>query len=54
MPKHLNAIELANRNILSDIGTETDLIVKAVVLRRLNNTKESNEEVIALLDKAKR
>lgn len=51
--KHLNAIELANRNILNDVGTETDYIVKAVALRRLNNTKESNEEVIALLAKAK-
>lgn len=51
--KHTNAIDLANRNILSNVGTESDYIVKAVAMRRLYDTKESNEEVIALLEKGK-
>jgi Zn-dependent protease with chaperone function len=50
---HLAAKELADRNIKNGIGTETDYLVKAVVLRRLLNTKESNEEVIDLISKAK-
>lgn len=50
---HIAANNLANRNIANGIATESDYIVKAVVQRRLSNTKESNEEVINLLNKAK-
>jgi Zn-dependent protease with chaperone function len=50
---HLAANDLAGRNISNGVGTESDYIVKAVVSRRLSNTKESNEEVIVLLNKAK-
>jgi predicted Zn-dependent protease len=50
---HLAANDLANRNITNGVATESDYIVKAVVKRRLSNTKESNEEVINLLSKAK-
>lgn len=50
---HLAAKELVDRNIKIGIGTETDYLVKAVVIRRLLNTKESNEEVIDLINKAK-
>ena len=50
---HQAAIELVNRNIDNGVGTEHDYIVKAVVKRRLSNTKESNLEVIKLLEKAK-
>lgn len=50
---HLAANDLASRNIINSVATESDYIVKAVVRRRLSNTKESNEEVINLLGKAK-
>jgi predicted Zn-dependent protease len=50
---HLAANDLVNRNIANGVATESDYIVKAVVRRRLSNTKESNEEVINLLSKAK-
>ena len=50
---HIAANDLANRNITNGVATESDYIVKAVVKRRLSNTKESNEEVINLLSKAK-
>lgn len=50
---HLVADELVNRNINNGVATESDYIVKAVVQRRLSNTKESNEEVISFLEKAK-
>jgi hypothetical protein len=50
---HLAANDLANRNITNGVATESDYIVKAVVKRRLSNTKESNEEVLNLLSKAK-
>jgi predicted Zn-dependent protease len=50
---HLAANDLANRNITNGVATESDYVVKAVVKRRLSNTKESNEEVINLLSKAK-
>lgn len=50
---HLAADDLVSRNITNGIATESDYIVKAVVKRRLSNTKESNEEVIRLLSKAK-
>jgi predicted Zn-dependent protease len=50
---HIAANDLASRNIENGVATESDYIVKAVVKRRLSNTKESNEEVISLLGKAK-
>lgn len=50
---HIAANELVNRNIENNVATETDYIIKAVIKRRLSNTKESNEDVIALLNKAK-
>lgn len=50
---HLAANGLASRNISNGVATESDYIVKAVIKRRLSNTKESNEEVINLLSKAK-
>lgn len=50
---HLTANELSSRNIELGVATEPDYIVKAVVQRRLSNTKESNEEVIRLLEVAK-
>lgn len=50
---HIAANDLASRNITNGVATESDYIVKAVVRRRLSNTKESNEEVINLLSKAK-
>lgn len=50
---HLAANDLASRNIKNNVATESDYIVKAVVTRRLSNTKESNEEVIYLLNMAK-
>jgi hypothetical protein len=50
---HSAAIDLANRNIFAGVATETDYIVKAVVQRRSTNNKESNEEIINLLNKAK-
>jgi predicted Zn-dependent protease len=50
---HLAANDLVNRNINNGVATESDYIVKAIITRRLSNTKESNEEVINLLNKAK-
>jgi len=50
---HLAANELVNRNINNNVASETDYLVKAIVKRRLSNTKESNEEVLELLNKAK-
>lgn len=50
---HIAADDLATRNITNAVATESDYIVKAVVLRRLSNTIESNEQVIDLLSKAK-
>lgn len=50
---HIAAKDLASRNITNGVATESDYIVKAVVRRRLSNTKESNEEVINLLGTAK-
>jgi Zn-dependent protease with chaperone function len=51
---HLAANYLVNKNIKNGVATESDYVVKAVVKRRLLNTKESNEEVINLLSKAKK
>ena len=42
---HLAANDLVNRNIDNNVATESDYIVKAVVKRRLSNTKESNEDL---------
>ncbi len=50
---HGAALDLASRNILNGIGTESDYIVKAMVMRRTSNSSQSNEEVISLLNKAK-
>ena len=50
---HIAANDLASRNISTGVATEADFIVKAAVQRRLSNTKESNEEVIKLLGRAK-
>jgi Zn-dependent protease with chaperone function len=50
---HLAAKELADRNIICGVATESDYIVKAIVTRRLSNTTSSNEEVLNLLNKAK-
>lgn len=50
---HLNAVELADRNIKNNVATESDYIVKAVAFRRLYNTTETNLEVLELLSIAK-
>lgn len=47
------ALELVNRNISNGIGTESDYLVKAIALRRLSNSKESNDEVLKSLSIAK-
>ena len=51
--RHKSAIELADRNILNEVATESDYVVKAVALRRLSNNKKSNEEALTLILKAK-
>jgi Zn-dependent protease with chaperone function len=50
---HLNAEYISNRNIENGFGIETDYLVKAKVLRRLNNSDESNQMSVKLLLKAK-
>ncbi|MBL7852552.1 MAG: M48 family metalloprotease [Cyclobacteriaceae bacterium] len=50
---HESALMLAERNISNGVAVESDYIVKAVIKRRLSNTKESNQEVLALLQKAR-
>lgn len=47
------AYVIADKNIINKVATESDFIVKAVAKRRLLNTKESNEEALNLLNKAK-
>jgi predicted Zn-dependent protease len=47
------ANELVERNISNGVATESDFIVSAIVLRRFSNTKESNDKVLLLLNKAK-
>lgn len=47
------AYDIADQNINNKIATESDYIVKAVAKRRISNTKESNEEALNLLSKAK-
>ena len=53
LARHKNAIELADINILNEVATESDYVVKAVALRRLYNNKISNEEALTLIQKAK-
>lgn len=50
---HLKALGLVDKNIKSNVATETDYIVKANILRRLYNSKEKMDEVLGLLSKAK-
>ena len=50
---HIAANDLASRNIVNNVATESDYIVKGIVKRRLSNSKESNEEVLGLFEKAK-
>ena len=50
---HLAANDLASRNIINGVATESDYLVMAVIGRRLSNTKASNEAVLGLLGKAK-
>lgn len=49
----LAANELVTRNIDNNVATEIDYVIKAIIKRRLSNTKESNEEVVSMLNKAK-
>lgn len=53
LARYKNAIELADVNILNEVATESDYVVKAVALRRLSNNKTSNEEALLLIQKAK-
>lgn len=50
---HEKALELVNKNIQSNIATDLDYVIKSVILRRMFNSKEKNEEALALLQKAK-
>lgn len=50
---HQAAMDLANRNITNGVGTESDYIVKSIVMRRLSNTVATNHEALELLSKAK-
>jgi hypothetical protein len=50
---HEKALELVNKNITNNIATDIDYIIKSVVLRRMYNTKEKNEESLNLILKAK-
>lgn len=50
---HQAALDLVHRNILNNVATETDFIIKAVVNRRTSNTIQSNESVLFDLTKAK-
>jgi len=51
--RYKKADELVSRNINSGVATEIDYLIKAVIKRRTINTKESNEDVLRLLNKAK-
>lgn len=53
LARYKNAIELADLNILNEVATESDYVVKAVALRRLYDNKTSNEEALLLIQKAK-
>ena len=50
---HSEASELATRNIENGVGTETDYLVKSIVISRTNNSNESNEQALKLIQKAK-
>lgn len=50
---HNEAFEFATRNIDNGVGTETDYLVKAIVISRTSNTSESNELALKLIQKAK-
>ncbi|HEX2919883.1 MAG TPA: M48 family metallopeptidase [Bacteroidales bacterium] len=47
------ALNLANRNINSGVSIEDDLVLKAICLRTLYDTQESNQEALKLINKAK-
>lgn len=47
------AQELADKNIKSGVATEIDYLIKAIILRRLNNSKVKIEESLSLIQKAK-
>ena len=49
---HLKALELVERNIKNNVAVESDYLIKAIVNRRLSNSKESNENAIKNLEKA--
>ena len=51
---HITALELAQKNISNGVGVEQDYLVAAIVKRRMNNTDESNSEVLGLLNKAQK
>jgi beta-barrel assembly-enhancing protease len=48
-----NSLDLSNRNIAAGVGSEEDYIIKAMIIRQLFNTPESNLEALELLQKAK-
>jgi predicted Zn-dependent protease len=47
------SIEIANRNISNDVAIETDYLIKSISKRKIDNTIESNNECLGLLNKAK-
>lgn len=47
------ALSLVNRNIDAGVGTENDLVLKAICLRTLYDTPERNQEALNLIGKAK-
>lgn len=50
---HEKALDLVNKNIQNNIATDLDYVIKSVITRRMYNSKEKNEEALALLQKAK-
>jgi hypothetical protein len=48
------AISLCDKNILAGVESEDDLLIKAMALSRMSNTKETNLESFELIQKAKR
>lgn len=46
------ALSLVELNFKSGSATEEDYVLKAILLRRIYNTKEKNEEALRLLEKA--
>ncbi len=52
--RHMKACEeLASKNINAGVATEEDYMLKAMVVRALSNTQESNEAALGYLKKAK-